>query len=96
MSVPPQPYIDLQLCSIVPSGTDLKPNQTFYWYNPTNSNCSVTITGVWCTAPNPSPNPVTSGNYSSSTVASNCPAGDYGWTGSPCCPAAMPVHVSAG
>jgi hypothetical protein len=94
MQVPPQPYINLQTCSIVPPGTSLSPGQTFYWYNPTIGSCQITINGIWCSIPNP--NPVVSSGYASSQVDNNCPPGSYGWTGTPCCPAAMPVHVSAG
>jgi hypothetical protein len=94
MQIPPQPYINLQTCSIVPAGQSLSPGQTFYWYNPTIGPCTITINGIWCSIP--TPNPVPSNAYATSAVANNCPPGSYGWTGSNCCPAAMPIHVSAG
>jgi hypothetical protein len=94
MGVPPTPYINLQTCSIVPSGSSVAPNQTFYWYNPTAGECRVTINGIWCTQP--STNPVPSNGSASSTVAGNIGGGTYTFTASPCCPSNMPVHVSPG
>ncbi len=92
MPAPSQPYVDVKTGLCYPTGFTVSAGGNFNWYNSGSGNCSVSITGNWCTVPSSALGPDAS--YQS-TVSSNAQTGSYQWS-STCCTTTAPVHVTGG
>lgn len=90
MPVPQQPYIVIQTGAQL---GEISPGGNFSWYNSGLENCTVTISGNWCTQS--SYGPILPSNSVVATVSATAPEGSYNWS-SGCTQNAMPVHVSGG